>query len=111
MTVRDTAELQRDGGRQFANEHRGPITSWAEFESYPWLNPASITTQNLQWLQANLPEDMCIIGSGGFAHFAGYMTWLMGYETLCYPLFDQRDLVAAIGQRLLEIYQAVVLTL
>lgn len=33
LAVRDTAGLQRGGGRQFVNEHRGPITSWAEFES------------------------------------------------------------------------------
>jgi uroporphyrinogen decarboxylase len=108
LAVRDTAVLERGGGRQFVNEHRGPIASWEEFESYPWPNPANITTQNLQWYQENLPEDMCIVGSGGFAHFAEYLTWLMGYETLCYALFDQRDLVAAISQRLIEIYEAVV---
>ena len=51
---------------------------------------------------------MCIIGSGGFAHFAEYLTWLMGYETLCYALFDQRDLVEAIAGQLLEIYDVVV---
>jgi len=51
---------------------------------------------------------MCIIASGGFAHFAEYLTWLMGYETLCFALFEQRDLVAAISQRLIGIYEAVV---
>jgi uroporphyrinogen decarboxylase len=108
LAVSDTAELQRGGGRQFVNEHRGPITSWAEFDSYPWPDPSTITTHNLEWYQANLPEDMCIIGSGGFAHFAEYVTWMMGYETLCYALFEQRDLVAAISQRLIEIYEVVV---
>jgi uroporphyrinogen decarboxylase len=48
---------------------------------------------------------MCVIGSGGFAHFAEYLTWLMGYETLCYSLYDQRDLVAAISARLVEMYR------
>jgi uroporphyrinogen decarboxylase len=51
---------------------------------------------------------MCIIASGGFAHFAEYINWLMGYETLCYALFDQRDLVEAIANRLIDIYRAVV---
>jgi uroporphyrinogen decarboxylase len=51
---------------------------------------------------------MCIIGSGGFAHFAEYLCWLMGFETLCYALFDQRDLVAAISRRLIELYEAAV---
>lgn len=51
---------------------------------------------------------MCIIGSGGFAHFAEYLSWLMGYETLCYALYDNRDLVAAIRDRLIEIYIKVI---
>ena len=36
MSIEDTASLQRDGGRNFMEEHRGPITSWTEFEAYPW---------------------------------------------------------------------------
>ncbi|MCK4784078.1 MAG: hypothetical protein KAV87_10030 [Desulfobacteraceae bacterium] len=29
----------------------------------------------------------------------------MGYETLCYALFDERELVSAISKRLIEIYE------
>jgi uroporphyrinogen decarboxylase len=108
LQARDTAQLARRGGRSYVDEHRGPITTWAEFEAYPWPDPQGITTTQLQWLQENLPDDMCIIGSGGFAHFAEYLTWLLGYETLCYALFDQRDLVAAVSRRLLDIYEVVV---
>jgi uroporphyrinogen decarboxylase len=50
---------------------------------------------------------MCLIGGGGFAHFAEYLTWLMGYETLCYALYDQRDLVGAIAERLFRTYEVV----
>ena len=50
---------------------------------------------------------MCIIGSGGFAHFAEFLAWLMGYETLCFALYDNRDLVAAIAKRLTEHYRAI----
>ena len=49
---------------------------------------------------------MCVIASGGFAHFAEYLCWLMGYETLCYALFEQRDLVEAISRRLEEIFRS-----
>jgi len=108
LAAQDTADLQRTGGRQFVDEHRGPITTWAEFESYPWPDPRRLSTRNLEWLENNLPEDMCIIGSGGFAHFAEYLSWLMGYESLCYALFDQRDLVSAIGRKLIELYEVVV---
>jgi len=106
--TQDTAAIQRAGGRSYINEHSGPITNWEEFESYPWPDPEKASTESLEWYEANLPEDMCVIGSGGFAHFAEHLTWLMGYETLCYALYDQRDLVKAISDRLLEIYRVVV---
>ncbi|NIM33392.1 MAG: hypothetical protein GTN60_18945, partial [Pseudomonas stutzeri] len=40
-----------------------------------------------------------------FAHFAEHLTWLMGYETLCLSLYDQRELVRVIADRLMEIYE------
>jgi len=108
LTTDDTASLQRAGGRAYMEEHSGPITSWEEFEAYPWPDPEAASTRMLEWFSENLPEDMCIVASGGFAHFAEHLTWLMGYETLCYALYDQRDLVKAISDRLLEIYRVVV---
>ncbi|MEA3407324.1 MAG: uroporphyrinogen decarboxylase family protein [Chloroflexota bacterium] len=104
-TLEDTADLKREGGRRYMEEHRGPITSWEDFETYPWPDPEEATTRSLEWYNENLPEGMCIIASGGFAHFAEYLTWLMGYETLCYALYDQRDLVAAISERLLDMFR------
>jgi len=105
MTIADTAALQRESGRTFVDEHRGPITNWDEFHAYPWPDPAKASTRRLEWFSEHLPDTMCIIGSGGFAHFAEYLTWLMGYETLCLALYDQRDLVAAIAQRLTDMYR------
>jgi len=106
QTVADTAGLQRQSGRAYQDEHRGPIMSWEDFNRYPWPDPRTASaTRELEWYQKHLPEDMCIIGSGGFAHFAEMLTWLMGYETLCYALYDQRDLVRAIADRLTEFYR------
>ncbi len=107
MTIDDTAALRREGGRNYMDEHRGPVTNWDEFESYPWPDPNAVSTRALTWYEDNLPEDMCVMGSGGFAHFAEYVTWLMGYETLCYALYDQRDLVQAISERLIEIFRVI----
>jgi uroporphyrinogen decarboxylase len=104
----DTAELQRAGGRSYVNEHRGPVTTWEEFEKYPWPDPEKATTRGLEWYSENLPENMCIIGSGGIAHYAEHLTWLMGYETFCTALFEQRDLVEAIAQRLIDQYEVVI---
>ena len=108
LKATDTAALQRRNGRAFVDEHKGPITTWEEFERFSWPDPEKAGAQSLEWYSENLPEDMCIIGSGGLAHFAEYITWLMGYETLCYALYDQRDLVAAISDRLREIYEVVI---
>jgi len=102
LVAEDTADLAREGGRNFMEEHRGPITDWAEFEAYPWPDPVDADFRMLEWLQEHLPDDMCIIG-GLVAHFAEHISWLMGYETLCYALYDQRDLVQAIADRTLEI--------
>lgn len=101
-TAADTANLARAAGRSFVDEQRGPITTWEEFEKYPWPDPAAFTTNALEWYEKHLPEDMCVIGSGGFAHFAEHLTWLLGYETLCMALFEQRDLLQAIMAKLLE---------
>jgi len=106
--IEDTANLPREGGRNYMEEHAGPITNRREFDAYPWPDPERATTRALEWYEENLPEDMCVIGSGGFAHFCEYITWLMGYETLCLALYDQRDLVAALSERLLEMYGVVV---
>lgn len=102
----DTAELARANGRNYMDEHRGPVTSWEEYDAFPWPDPARLSTQNLEWYERNLPDDMCIIASGGFAHFAEYLTWLFGYESLCYALYDNRDLVRAISDRLIALYRA-----
>jgi uroporphyrinogen decarboxylase len=103
----DTAQLARAGGRSFVESTRGPITSWQEFEAYPWPDPHAAGTRSFEWYERNLPDDMCVIGSGGFAHFAELLSWLMGYETLCYALYDNRELVEAIAGRLLEMYEIV----
>jgi uroporphyrinogen decarboxylase len=45
---------------------------------------------------------MCLIG-GLTSHYGELLSWLMGYETLCYALVDQRDLVEAIAKKVDEI--------
>jgi uroporphyrinogen decarboxylase len=104
--AKDTSELARNQGRAFQDEHKGPIMTWEDFERFPWPNPEEPSaSEELEWFQNNLPEDMCIVGSGRFGHFSEWLTWLMGYETLCYSLYDQRDLVRAIAERLREYYR------
>jgi uroporphyrinogen decarboxylase len=104
--VADTAGLSR-GDRTFRDEHTGPISSWAEFEKFPWPDPAKPSvTSELEWYQKNLPDDMCLSFFGGLGHPMEYLTWLMGYETLCFALFEQRDLVEAIAAKLKDHFAA-----
>ena len=106
----DTADLARSGGRSYINEQKGPITNWEEFERYPWPDPALAGTRALEWCEKHLPDDMCVIAGGGFGHIAEHLVWLMGYETLCYALYDQRDLVRAISDRIVSIFVNVMQT-
>jgi uroporphyrinogen decarboxylase len=106
LTADDTAVLKRQSGREYMDEHRGPITSWDDFNDYRWPDPYRATVRSLDWYQKNLPDDMCIIG-GLIAHFAENLSWLMGYETLCVALYEQPDLVQAISDRTLEIDRVV----
>jgi len=107
LIAADSASLVRRSGRVYVEEHKGPITSWKEFESYPWPDPQADNVSSLEWFEKNLPENMCLIG-GLVGSIYENLSFLMGYETLCYALQDQRDLVAAISERLTEMYSKVV---
>jgi uroporphyrinogen decarboxylase len=99
--VEDTAANRRAGGRSFTDEHRGPIATREDLERYPWPDFSKAGTRSLEWYQANLPDDMCI-ASGGGSHYAELLAWLMGYETLCFALHDDRGLVRALHARIDE---------
>ncbi len=107
LTADDAGALAREGGRSFMEEHAGPITNWDDFEAYPWPDVDATSTRSLEWYSENLPDDMCIIATEYFGQAAEHLTWLMGYETLCYALYDQRDLVKAISDRLMEVHRRV----
>jgi uroporphyrinogen decarboxylase len=83
-----------DGVRHWKNELAGPIQSWEDFEKYPWPSPEQIVLAHLDYLNFVVPEGMKIS-----AHVLGVFeqaSFLMGFETLAYALYDQPDLVDAI---------------
>jgi uroporphyrinogen decarboxylase len=105
LVTADTAALQRGSGRTYVDEHSGPIQSWKDFENYPWPSLTEHPMPSLDWYEQNLPENMCLIG-GLVGSIYENISWLMGYEPLCIALYEQRDLVKAIGERLIELYCA-----
>ena len=100
LAAEDTTEQegQRRDQRTWTDEHIGPIKGWREFEEYPWPDPANADTSALEWLSENLPEDMCI--TAGCHSVFEQVTWLMGYENLCYQIHDDPKLVDAMFARI-----------
>lgn len=99
-----TGDQAKKGNRQWVDEHKGIIASWEDFEKYQWPDGKTWNLGELEWFERNLPDDMCIIGRGG--SLCEYLCWLMGYETLCYALYEQRDLVRAIADKILSLEEA-----
>ncbi len=109
QTSDESSAIARDAGRHFIEEHRGPITNWEEFNAYPWPDPTKDENYSeYEWYQENLPDDMCMIAQSNIGHFAEHLTWLPGYETFCYMLYDQRDVLEAIARKLEDIFRQVV---
>ena len=103
LSAADTAPVeQRRESRSWTNEHTGPIQSWEDFERYPWPDPSKVDTSDLEWCSSNLPDDMCL--RSGTCQIFEQVIWLMGYEGLCFAIYDQPDLVDAMFQRVGEIH-------
>jgi len=101
MQLEDTAALSR-GQRRWARESDGVITSWEDFEKYPWPRDEDVDYWMIEYLSAHLPEGMKLIGHGG--SIMEPVTWLMGYQNLSLALYDQPDLVEAMFERVGRLY-------
>jgi uroporphyrinogen decarboxylase len=101
--AQDTTTIadQSRGERAWANEHDGPIQSWADFEAYPFPDPAQMDFSALDWAEKNLPEDIKMY-LPTFSLYE-YIAWFFGYQNLCYKIYDEPDLVDAVAQKIGEI--------
>jgi uroporphyrinogen decarboxylase len=93
------------GDRLWADEHRGAIMSWGDFERYPWPKPEEFDFFAFEYLSKNLPEGMGLIachGGGVFEH----LSWIMSLEGLAVALHEEPDLVRATADRLGELMTA-----
>jgi uroporphyrinogen decarboxylase len=85
--------------RAWADQHRGTITGWAEFERYPWPRIEDFDFFPFEYISSHLPEGMGMItchGGGIYEH----LSWIMSYEGLCMALYDAPDLVKAVSDRI-----------
>ena len=107
-SVRDTASLAHDR-RTFNLAGQGVFRDWADFERYPWPDPARADYREIEEAASLMPEGMKAIVLTG--HVLEMPMALMGYEGLSYAVYDEPDLVAAVFERVGRIFEAVYLDL
>ena len=107
----DTATLSR-GERQWTEEGEGAISSWEDFEKYPWPSLDEVDPWAMEFVSKNLPEGMGIMACPSQGIFEGGMNALFGYQNLAYLLHDNPELVKAgldrIGELIYSYYESVI---
>ena len=96
--TKDTAFLSQEK-RGWAEEGKGPISSWQDFEKYPWPKAEEIDYSSYEFTSKNLPEGMKMLvcpSSGVFEVASGS---LLGLENMSYLLADIPDLVEAVFKK------------
>lgn len=98
---KDTATIPRKGGnREWVEEGTGIITSWQDFEKFPWERISLDLENYYEFFSQNLPKGMKIMITGSL--FETVLERFLGYEGLLL-LHDQADLVRAVSDRWGEI--------
>jgi len=95
----DTAILSR-GKRVWAEEGRGLIGSWEDFEKFPWENlekPGWNLESYYELLNKSLPEGMKIAVVHSL--YEQIMERILGYEGLFYLVYDEPELVKEVVNR------------
>ena len=95
-------ESQARSERDWVDEQSGPIQSWQDFERYPWPDIQNLDTSPLEWLEKNLPDGMAVFDLT--VHVFENLSWALGYESLCYKLYDEPELVEAVANKVGQLY-------
>jgi len=107
---KDTAIIPKMGGREWVEEETGIITSWEDFEKFPWERMKLNLGNYYEFLNENLPDGMRTVVNGSL--YEQVLERLLGYEGLFYLLYDQPDLVDAVinrwGEILYKFYENVI---
>ena len=93
----DTASLSR-GKRTWAEEGKGVITCWEDFENFSWEAFNLEVEEYYHFLDKSLPGGMKMIVAANL--YEQVMEHLLGYGGLFYLLYDEPELVKAIFDKL-----------
>lgn len=99
---KDTAYLSR-GIRDWVEEGRGVITSWDDFERYPWPSAEELDLWSYEFISENIPDGMGIFASFSPGIFEILSNQLFGYQTLSLLLYDDPELVKTVASRVGEL--------
>lgn len=107
----DTALLSRKE-RKWVEEAHGMISSWEEFEKYPWPSIENIDHSVMEFVSKNLPDGMGILACPSQGIFETGLNVIFGIETLSYLLYDDPDLVKAVfdkaGELIYGYYKSII---
>jgi uroporphyrinogen decarboxylase len=96
--AKDTAKLSK-GNRAWAEETRGLIQSWEDFEKYPWPQLENVDFFPFEYVSTHLPGEMKMIVSHAGGLFE-WLTWILSVHRLSILLYDSPELVGAVVDRI-----------
>jgi len=93
---------KREGA--WAEQGRGPVGTWEELEAFPWPDPNAADLTAMEQVEALAPDHM--------RAFHVLDIWevvreLMGFETLCFALYEDPKLVEAVFAKVGSFVEAV----
>ena len=97
--TRDTSDQAEDTKRVWTETGIGPIRDWKTYEKYPWPVIKDSDFLIHEYITSHLPDGLGFISchAGGlFEHVCR----LLGYENMCYVLYDNPKLFQAVTDRL-----------
>ncbi len=104
----DTTQFARSE-RHWAQEGKGVIGSWEDFERFPWREAQRLVEsygEHLEFLGKNLPDGMKLAVVGSVLEQV--MEWILGYEGVLYNLYDDPELVETtfneVGRLVYDLY-------
>jgi uroporphyrinogen decarboxylase len=105
VAAEDTASLKR-ARRDWQSESEGPIQTWDDFERFAWPCPEDADFSEIEYAATILPEGMKLLVSP-YGMLEPLM-WLMGFTPFAMALYDNPELIAALVERIWNIYVPIV---
>ncbi|MFZ5435466.1 MAG: uroporphyrinogen decarboxylase family protein [Bacillota bacterium] len=107
----DTAASSR-GKRSWIDEHSGVISSWADFDKYPWPEPDAFDFSSYEFVSKSLPQGMKMMVCPSSGVFEVTSEYLLGFEGMSYLLYEDPELVGAVfnkvGELIYDFYRNIV---